>query len=53
VEKISAVMQRWLGNKPISRVIMILIGIAVVPAPAVTVTMVVGEIGPPEGRRWG
>ena len=38
-------MQRWLGNKPISRVIMILIGLAVAPALVVTVSTVIREIG--------
>jgi methyl-accepting chemotaxis protein len=38
-------MQRWLGNKSISRVIMILIGLAVTPALVVTVAMVIREIG--------
>ena len=40
----SAFMQRWLGNKSISRVIMILIGLAVTPALVVTVSMVIREI---------
>jgi len=37
-------MQQWAGNKPISRVIMILIGLAVTPALVVTVSMVIREI---------
>ena len=37
-------MQRWLGDKSISRVIMILIGLAVTPALVVTVSMVIREI---------
>ena len=45
MEKFSAFMQRWLGNKPISRVIMILIGLAVAPALVVTISTVIREIG--------
>jgi methyl-accepting chemotaxis protein len=44
MNKFSAVMQQWAGNKPISRVIMILIGLAVTPALVVTVSMVIREI---------
>jgi methyl-accepting chemotaxis protein len=44
MNKFSAMMQRWLGNKPISRVIMILIGLAVAPALVVTVSTVIREI---------
>jgi hypothetical protein len=40
----SSFMQRWLGNKSIARVIMILIGLAVTPALVVTVSMVIREI---------
>jgi methyl-accepting chemotaxis protein len=45
MHSISQFMQRWLGNKSISRVIMILIGLAVTPALVVTVSMVIREIG--------
>ena len=45
MDGISGFMQRWLGNKPISRVIMILIGLAVAPALVVTISTVVREIG--------
>jgi methyl-accepting chemotaxis protein len=41
----SRFMQRWLGRKPISRVIMILIALAVLPALVITVSTVVREIG--------
>ncbi|HYJ42341.1 MAG TPA: methyl-accepting chemotaxis protein [Steroidobacteraceae bacterium] len=44
MSKFSESMQRWLGNKSISRVIMILIGLAVTPALVVTVSMVIREI---------
>ena len=44
MSKFSEFMQRWLGNKSISRVIMILIGLAVTPALVVTVSMVIREI---------
>ena len=44
MEKLSAVMQQWVGNKPIARVIMILIGLAIAPALVVTVSMVYREI---------
>jgi len=45
MDGISNFMQRWLGNKPISRVIMILIGLAVAPALVVTVSAVAREVG--------
>ncbi|HEU5136555.1 MAG TPA: methyl-accepting chemotaxis protein [Steroidobacteraceae bacterium] len=45
MEKFSLFMQRWLGTKPISRVIMILIGLAVAPALVVTISTVIREIG--------
>jgi methyl-accepting chemotaxis protein len=41
----SRFMQRWLGKKPISRVIMILIALAVLPALVITVSTVAREIG--------
>jgi methyl-accepting chemotaxis protein len=41
----SSFMQRWLSNKPIARVIMILIGVAVAPALVVTVSTVAREVG--------
>ncbi len=44
MNKFSEFMQRWLGNKSISRVIMILIGLAVTPALVVTVSTVIREI---------
>src|SRR5688572_21601437 len=44
MNKFSAFMQRWLSDKPISRVIMILIGVAVAPALVVTVSTVIREI---------
>jgi methyl-accepting chemotaxis protein len=45
MEKFSIFMQRWLGAKPISSVIMILIGLAVAPALVVTISTVIREIG--------
>jgi methyl-accepting chemotaxis protein len=41
----STVLQRWLGGMPISRVIMVLIGLGVAPAFVVTISTLTREVG--------